>query len=238
MRSDLEDLQLTEPELERLSGVEVGELFIGGVFGGVCRSSVFRQRRRIVLFCLAEMIVAVLVFVFSLPIGLLLIRNATTGVQDLPAILQFLQPPLGMTGIVMIGWNLYLWQMSKRFQTLMHLLDEVDRFNEVIQAVDLLDQLVAAGNTQIQLPNREQVLEGLRVTRDSLTAGLMTEKILRNHRRQVARRQDLLAAIETNLATLSVLEVNNQATEYGQLLREALEIGLSVRQEVEKISRF
>lgn len=66
----------------------------------------------------------------------------------------------------------------------------------------------------------------------------MTEKILRHNRRQVARRQDLLGAIETNLATLSVLEVNHQATEYGQLLREALEIGLSVRQEVEKISRF
>lgn len=160
MRSDLEDLQLTERELERLSGVEVSELFIGGVFGGVCRSSVFQQRRKLVLFCLTEIIVAVLVFVFSLPIGLFLFRDVAVGVQDLSAMLQFLQLTIGTTGVVMIGWNFYLWQMSKRFRTLMHLLDEVDRFNEVIQAVDILDQLEAAGNTQIQLPDRRKFWQG------------------------------------------------------------------------------
>lgn len=66
----------------------------------------------------------------------------------------------------------------------------------------------------------------------------MTEKILRVSRTLLARRYDLIINIENNLMTLITLEVNNQANEYRQLLNEALQIGLIVHKEVQKISGF
>ncbi|MBW4576114.1 MAG: hypothetical protein KME08_12610 [Aphanothece sp. CMT-3BRIN-NPC111] len=238
MKSELKELIITEKELETITGFEVNEVFIGGVLGGVYRTAIFKNPKKLLSFCLTEIIVSVLVFVFTLPIGLSATRNSATGINDIPRILQFLQINLGITLIVIVIWNLYMWLRNKRLRILMHLLDEIDRYNEVIQAIDILDRLKAVGNSQVDLINRNDVLEALRVTRDSLVCGLMSEKILRESRNLLARRYDLLANIENNLVTLRTMEVNNQAQEYGQLLNEALQIGMSVHKEVKKLSRF
>lgn len=120
---------------------------------------------------------------------------------------------------------------------LAHLLDEVDKHNEIIAAVDVIDELGSVKNSTISLIDRKEVLAALTATRESLVCALMTEKILRKHKRFIARRHELFNNIETNLAALQNLQVNNQADEYGQLLNEALEIGMSVHQEIRKFER-
>lgn len=236
MKPDLERLKITERELENLSGFDVNEIFIGGVFGGVYRPSNFQNHKRLASFCLTEIFVLIVTFIFTLPIALLAIRNSPNAINDLAVILQLLQMNLGITLMVFISWNVYMWLKIKHIKALTHLLDEVDKYNEVIQAVYLLDQLEAVRNTQVNLINRNEVIEALNVTRDSLVCGLMTEKILRNNRGLLARRYDLFVNIENNLTTLRTLEVNNQANEYGQLLNNALQIGMSVRKEVQNLS--
>jgi hypothetical protein len=129
---------------------------------------------------------------------------------------------------------LYIWQKSKELQTLGHLLDEVDKHNEILQAVDVIDELGAVQHSTISLIKREEVVDALRATRESLVCALMTEKILRKHQRFIARRHELFTNIEANLATLQTLKVNNQANEYGRLLNEALEIGMSVHREMQR----
>ena len=129
-----------------------------------------------------------------------------------------------------------MWLKIKQFRTLLHLLDEVDKYNEVVEAVNILDKLEAVGNLQVKSLNRDKILEALNVTRDSLVCGLMTEKILRGRRGLLSRNYDLFNNIENNLTTLRTLEVNNQANEYGQLLNNALQIGMSVRKEMQKLS--
>lgn len=64
---------------------------------------------------------------------------------------------------------------------------------------------------------------------------LLTEKVLRKHQKFITRRQELFTNIETNLAILQTLQIDGQATEYGQLLNQALQIGLSVRREIEQL---
>ena len=233
MKPDLEDLKIAESELERLSGLDVGEVFVGGVFGGVCRPSIVRSARRLGLFLLTEILVAGLVFVFTIPLGLF-VTNHPNAITDAPTIAQFLQITLGSTLAVVLSWNLYLKVAAKRFKRFMGLLDEVDRHNEVIQAVDLLDRLEAVRHSQVNLIDRDQVISALALTRENLVCALMTEKILREGRGLLSRRQDLVSHIEGNLATLRVLELNQQASEYGHLLNEAVQIGMSVRREVEK----
>ncbi|MBD0304078.1 MAG: hypothetical protein ICV85_18510 [Tolypothrix sp. T3-bin4] len=65
----------------------------------------------------------------------------------------------------------------------------------------------------------------------------MTEKILRENQGLLARRYDLFTNIENNLASLKTLEVKERANEYTELLNEALQIGMSVHQEVQKFSQ-
>lgn len=235
MKPDLEELKITERELEKLSGFDVNEVFIGGVFGGVYRPSILQNPKRLAYFCLTEIFVLILTFILTLPIGLLAIRNYANASNDITVISQFLQITSGISLLVFTSWNVYMWVRNKQIKTLLHLVDEIDKYNEVIQAVSILDKLEAVG-AQVNLINRNEVIEALNVTRDSLVCGLRTEKILRVNRGLLARRYDLFDNIENNLTTLRTLEVNNQANEYGQLLNNALQIGMSVHKEVQKLS--
>jgi hypothetical protein len=238
MKPEREDLTITEAQLETLTGFDVSEVFIGSILGGVYRLSVFHNPQKLLAFCLTEIFVSALVFLFTLPLGLFFTRNSANNINELPGIIQFCSITLGITLIVILGWHLYMWSKFKHLITLMHLLDEVDRYNEVVQAVALIDRLEAVVKSPVNLNNRKEVMEALRVTRDSLVSGLITEKLLRESRGLLASRYDLLANIESNLVSLRILEVNNQANEYRELLDSALQIGLSVHKEVQKFSRF
>jgi hypothetical protein len=117
-------------------------------------------------------------------------------------------------------------------------MDEVDKYNGVIQAITLVDELELVGNSTTQLnhlSNRQEVVEALKVTKESLISALRVERILRRHNSFMDSRYELLANIENNLNTLMSFEVSNQASEYGRLLNESLEIGMSVHKEVRKL---
>jgi hypothetical protein len=228
MRPDLATLMIPEAELEHLTGVEVGELFIGGVFGGVYRSSVFRSPERCLRFCLTEIVGALVLSVAAIPVALLLTRNAAG--QDPAAISHVLALWLGTTGLAVLAWNLYMRRLAPRFRTLMPLLDAVDRHHAIVQAVHLLDQL--GHSTALANRDRQAALDCLQITRTSLISGLQTERILREHRGFLARQPEVISLIETNLATLRTLEVNHQATEYSHVLQDALQIGLIVHREM------
>jgi hypothetical protein len=234
MKHDLDKLKITARELENLTGFEVNEIFIGSVLGGVYRPSISRSIKRATYFCLTEAFVFVLIFIFTLPFGFLVIRNSPNVINDSATIFRFLQITLGITLVAITGWNIYMVIKLKPLKTLAHLLDEVDKYNEVIQAIDVLDRLEAVGNIQATVINREQVLAALNLAKNSLFCGLMTEKILRENRNLLARRYELFANIENNLTNLRTLKLNNQANEYTEFLNEALQIGMSVYQELKK----
>lgn len=239
MNDDLNVLKITAEEIERLIGIDVNENFIGGTIGGVYRAGTLKNPKRLLSLIVTEILVAALIFVFSIPIGLFFTQSAQ-GIADAGSMLRFLQITGGTTVAIVLAWNVYMQCSIPRFKSLMHLLDEVDRFNDVLHAVSTLDSLEELSRDDretVQNANqRASVLEALRMTRDSLVSGLLTEKILRENRGLLARRQDLLTNIETNLSALKTLEVNQQATEYATLLSEALQIGVSVHQEVQRLS--
>jgi hypothetical protein len=235
MQPDLKDLQISTRELERITGFEISELFIGSIFGGVYRPGLWQSPHRLIAFGLTQVWVGFLSFIFALPLGLMVIRNSTRAIADLPSMLQVLYLPFGVSVMILILWNTYMRFRVKRFQPLAHLLDDVDKYNQVLQAVNVLDQLQALSTSPQQMFHREQTLEALGVSRSSLICGLMTEKILRDSRGLLTRRQELFTLIEQNLAALRAFEMTTQADEYARLLNSALEIGTSVYQEIQKI---
>ncbi|GBO56883.1 hypothetical protein APA_5218 [Pseudanabaena sp. lw0831] len=119
---------------------------------------------------------------------------------------------------------------------LSHLLDEVDKYNQVIVAVDICDRLKSVGNQvanqSANLNHREDILQALELSRDSLICGLTTEKILREHRNFLSSHRQLFDNIEQNLIALESLEVKNQAEQYSSMLSDALVIGMNVQREM------
>lgn len=224
MESDLEELRITPTQLEKLTGLDVGSVFVGGTL----RPSALRSTSRLISLLVTELSAVTVIFIICLGLSLIIIRS-WTGFNHFPVLFVTV---IGVTVLVAIAWHGYQWQRYQSLKSLVHLLDEVDRHNDIVQAVCVMDELEAVQATGLKLPNRAEVITALIATRDSLIAALMTERVLRRHQQLIQRRQELFGSIETNLATLKTLNVNNQATEYQQFLQEALEIGLAVQQEM------
>ena len=126
----------------------------------------------------------------------------------------------------------WLWLKPKKPTTLCSLLDEVDKYNTVIQAIHINDQLEAVGTTEMSLSDRTKVVEALKLTKEDLVQVLKSEKILRENRSFIAGNLELFA---TNLRAIRALQVSDRASEYRCLLNEALQIAVSVQEEMRRL---
>lgn len=229
MKPDLMALSITAAQLETITGLDIGRVFMGGVI----RPSVCRSSRRLLSLVVTEGAALAVLFIMGLGIGLVIIRNGP-GAGN-PWLLILIVTLL--TVVCAIAWHLYQWSRYKTLKPLANLLDEVDRHNDIVQAVQVMDELEAVQGDTFSLPNRAAVLTALQTTRESLLLALRTDKILRQHRSLIQRRQELFSTIQTHLATLQDLHVQNQASDYQQFLQEALDIGLAVQAEMERQNR-
>ena len=227
--ANLDSLRISQHELDKITGLDINEVTMGWAY----RQTAFVPQRR--LAWVGEQLLTVgVALVFCLPVTLLIAR--TISGDNVQAVGRWL--PLGAVGAIALSaaWTVYRWQEGKRLRVLSHLLDEIDRFNDMVAAVEILEELGATKTSSLNLENRQEVLEALHLTRESLICGLMTERIMRKHQQFMARRAEMFSSIERNLATLQLLQVSDDASEYGRLLNEAIQIGISVHQELSQNS--
>ncbi|MEA5516386.1 hypothetical protein [Nodularia sp. UHCC 0506] len=135
--------------------------------------------------------------------------------------------------ILILGWGLiplgYLikWKWLRKKQK--NILNEVDKYNAVLKAIDIRDQLEAVGNQEANFQEREQLISTLTTTRDNLICALKTEQILRKNRTFLDRNVQLL---ESNLTAIQALQIQQEAREYSRLLNEVLKISQDVQTEM------
>jgi hypothetical protein len=223
--SALNALKISLLEQDKLTGLDISEVGMGWAY----RQTAFEPARR--LSWLTEQLLTLgVALIFCLPVTLLVSRAASG--DDAQAVGRWI--PVGGLGAIALSaaWTTHRWQAGKKLSILSHLLDEVDRFNETVAAVEILEELGSTQNSSINLENRQEVLEALHLTRESLVCGLMTERIMRKHQRFMSKRQEMFASIERNLATLQRLKISDEASDYGRLLNEAIQIGTSVHREL------
>ncbi len=227
---DLLDLRLGSREIEALSGLEVSDRWIGGLIGGVYRFSKLQQLTDWLGWLLFESIATALLFVFTIPIGLALSHLGGSEAQGTVIMLS----SMGVSTLIgILVWNGYMVLQGRSLQSFMHLLDEIDRYHDVLDAAAILEQLQSVQDKQPQPASR---LETLQITRDCLVAGLKTERILRGKLGRRSQTEAGLSQLEHNLTTLQALALQEKADEYSALLAQALQIGQSVREELSKTS--
>ncbi|MEP6516225.1 hypothetical protein [Microcoleus vaginatus] len=231
IQADLEQLKIPEKELEDLSGIALSDGFAADFY----RPAALRDGKKLFSLLVNELLIFCVTLVVSLPVALLANKHNVGSFSDAEIFVRVLQLTLGLSLAITVAWNISKWVKAKPLATLAGLLDEVEKYHEVIQALDIIDRLTDAGNLQAHLINRGEAIEALKITRESLVCALKTERILRENQQFIGRRYELFANIESNLAALMAVDVSDRATEYGRLLNEALEIGMSVHKEVRKL---
>ena len=232
MADELKKLAFTETELESLSGSAISNLWMVNLY----RLNRHQQfSKNLLSLLVTELIGFSLTLILVIPLVLIITQKSMVSGNDGGNFFQVLLIPFLMSLAITMGGNIYILVLSKPLVTLAKLGDKVDKYNEVIKAVDIIDRLRDAGNLPVNLINREAVMEALVVTRESLVCALKTERIMRENEALIGRNSQLFTNLDNNLSLLMALDVSNRASEYGRLLNEALEIGMSVQKEVRRL---
>ncbi len=225
-------LQLLIPlrEIEHLTELEVGEVFVSKTY----RTSALKRPLPLLNFCAKQLLAVGLVWMAGMiPVGRWMEGNYGP-IDDNQQAFVAINSSIDFT--VIAGWNLYMWRRQKRVKTLLRLLDEVDHFNRIIQSVNVVKELSVARGDADSLDG--EVLRALRLTRQSLLAGLQVDRLLRAYQDSYLVQRSLVQEIETNLADLQELRTHQELDNYGQLIHQACQIGTSVYKELQELSKF
>ncbi|MDH6057383.1 hypothetical protein [Umezakia ovalisporum] len=235
VRNDLHGLDISQKELRQLTNLPVKAelIIISNPLGKIARriiNKVKGSEGATVVF------ISCSIFVFSYLVFDIIIRIFATWVT-VPSWSLLIILCLWGGGITQIVLYLLWW---KKLKILNHnmtnaleiLLKDVDRYNAVIKAIDINDQIEAAGNPGVVIKEREKVIAALKLTRTDLIRALKTERILRENKNFILKNTELFA---NNLGTLTAMQVTEEATEHGRLLNEALQIALDVQIEMKRL---
>ena len=224
MRDDLEELDISHDELQKLTNLPVNNKLI-------IITDIIQELSRQLLKKVKGTENPTLVFAgLSICVFIYLLVKASFWI---PLIVFTLWTGGSIQTILYL-----LWKGKSRFlkqhqtNSLRILLNDVERYNSVIKAIDINDQIEDAGNLGVSIQEREKVLAALELTRNDLIRALKTERILRENKSFIITNSDLFA---NNLAALASMQITEEATEHGKLLNEALQISLDVQQEMKKL---
>ncbi|MFM5897293.1 MAG: hypothetical protein ACKPFD_14410 [Dolichospermum sp.] len=224
MRDDLEELDISHDQLQKLTNLPVNNKLI-------IITDIIQDLSRQLLKKLQGTENSTLVFAgLSMSVFIYLLIKSPFWI---PLIIFTLWTGVSIQTILYL-----LWQGKNRFfkqhqtNSLRILLNDVERYNSVIKAIDINDQIEDAGNLGVSIQEREKVLAGLELTRNDLIRALKTERILRENKSFIMTNNKLFT---NNLAALASMQITEEATEHGKLLNEALQISLDVQQEMKKL---
>lgn len=216
MEPDLQALEISPGELKHLTGVDATEVFRPSILQNSQERLSFLFQELLFSLALTPIIVGFLQVFIILPL---------IGSSLFTTLVMLVFVPIA---IMVIRW---FWLQRKSPKALCYLLDEVEHYNAVIQAIYINDQLEAVGTIK-SIQDRHKLIEALTLTKENLVSALKSERILRENKSFLVANTELLA---TNLSRLQTLQVNDQASEYGRLLNEALQIAVGVQEEMGKL---
>ncbi len=247
MRADLQGLEITQGELKQLTGLNIDNIFKPSLIKKPKKGLIFFISKlpglRLLIFAIASFIIAYLI---SLPILYYfnpyyfdcLISLKGKCPDGTPFYGKLTETPVffGVMAAVMIlpvFWELRrFWKYYSFSKSAGVLIDEVDKYNAVIKAVDINDQLKAVGNQGASISDRNKVIELLVLTRRDLVRALKTQRILSENKDFIVNNPEIFA---NNLTILEAVRVSEKGDESGRLLNEALQMAIDVQKEMKKL---
>ncbi|BAY99047.1 hypothetical protein NIES37_30260 [Tolypothrix tenuis PCC 7101] len=113
-------------------------------------------------------------------------------------------------------------------EQLNNLLKEVEKYNSLIKNITVIQELQNIGHN-VSLDNKSNIIEAIKITRNDLIRALKTERILRENPSFKPEEFSI------NLDSIRALQTAEQADEYGRLFNDALQVAMSVQEEMKKL---
>ncbi|MCG6133891.1 MAG: hypothetical protein MET45_04410 [Nostoc sp. LLA-1] len=235
MRNDLHGLEISQRELQKLTNLPVKDELI--IISNPLKNRIKKIVNKLKGSEGATVVfISCSIFVFSYLVFDIFIKLFATWVT-IPSWIVLIMLCFWGGGITQITLY-YLWWRRLQIlhdnmtNSLEILLNDVDRYNSVIKAIHINDQIEEAGNPEVTIKEREKVIAALKLTKSDLIRALKTERILRENKNFILSNTELFV---NNLATLTAMQVTERATEHGRLLNEALQIALDVQLEMSRL---
>lgn len=185
---------------------------------------------------LTELGLMAIAIVLILPTTALVLQG--TGTSDREILPPLLIVSFSLIGLILLGFNLYFWQRAKQFQSLTHLLGEIEKYNRVVHSVTFVDRLNSLKSSESpEGAKRWETFDLLQTIRHSLMTALKVERLMREQTQWIASRYELLATLESDLDVLMEFTARQDEKDNNQLFNEALQIGLNVHKEIKKFQR-
>lgn len=232
MSTDLLTLKIAESELEELSGIEITELMANNLYSHVFQN----QPVKIFSFVFHQILIFAFTLVISCPVTLIFISKINLAPEESQVIILFWQIAFALSLLITIAYNIYVWFKIKPLAVLIKIVEEINKYNQIIDTVSVVDKFVEAGNYQLNLSNRKETIEGLELTRENLICAVKTERIIRENQNLMDKKYELFLTIENNFSALTNNHLNEQISEYTRLLDTALEINTSIHKEMLKLN--
>ncbi|MBD2530385.1 hypothetical protein H6G97_12695 [Nostoc flagelliforme FACHB-838] len=235
MRNDLQGLEISHDELQKLTNLPVNEelLIITNPLNRLAKTYIQKLKSSegatVVFMGLSTFVFVYIFFEITIKFFMTWIT--------IPSWILLILLSLWVGGLTQTILY-FIWKSRSKLvkknmtKSLQILLNEVNRYNTVIKVININDQIEEAGNPEVVIKKREGVIKALKLTKSDLVRALKTERILRENKNFILSNTELFV---NNLATLTAMQVNEQATEHGRLLNEALQIALDVQHEMKKL---
>ncbi|TAG72725.1 MAG: hypothetical protein EAZ23_13200 [Oscillatoriales cyanobacterium] len=198
MRPDIQGLEITVGELKHLSGAGPDRVYRPATATKFAREAL--KTVSLIVLVLISCWLLVLIFPRAYLLWLALHLGAIAGL------------------ILEDAWKIW----CSRNQDLIHLFDDVDRYNGIIKAIEINDRIEDAGNPNVKIGDRAKVIKALQLIREDLVRALKTERILRENKKFVEK-------------TLNALQISDRSSQPGRLLNEALQLAVGVQAEIKKL---
>jgi hypothetical protein len=234
MSSKIERLWISEQELEDTLNLDLGTATAVEVY----RAFFCKNPRSLLSVLITEGVVCVLIFVFVMPVSLIANRAAGNLSNTPIESHNFFVLLAAIELFSIVVFNCYLWQQVKPVKSLAKLLEEIEKYNQVISEIAVIATLDPAHDCQ---PNpgseREEILLWLQDIRQTLMDALKVENIVRTRQDLSLNRFELLTNLEDNLTALISSDVSNRATQYKHLLDNMLRVHRAVHREIQKLKQ-
>lgn len=229
-----QDLVITDEALATHCGLEITDGFIGGIWLGAIRRSCWRSLQGKAMVLGTEVMVILLLIMFSLPIGMAATRSSTDG--SLGQTQRFWGSIVASASLLYGGRWLWRSRQQRSLQRLQKLLEDVVQFNQVAEALTVIQQLQQLEPQALAPSSQTPALHSiLQTTRENLILGLKLDQHLRQHHQQRLHHPDLLERLATEVAHLQALQLQTPASEYGQVLGQLIDISHSLQTELQPL---
>ena len=241
MDADKEDLRISDTQIQEISGVAIQDSFLSEYYRIWAKlnqkeSESFSRYPILLHFLGLELALVFVSGIFAFPVALLIAKN-----RWLQSSLEPNYSELGgwvalLTGLLFLLTNIYLYLKSKPLINLLHILNELEKYDGIVDVFYRMDGLIAQGYLEADKASRDRMVRALRIAKHGFIHALKSESLVRDYR-QVSLPDDLFDKLNHNLSDLIDFDVQSQDSHYARLINETLEIGINVHRELRKLQQ-